>query len=75
MNKITLTLASISRKVITALAGLFLITFLAVHLSTNLLMLRPDNGEAFQLAVEFLSTNPLIKIMEIVLFAGFIIHI
>ncbi len=67
--------ASISRKVITALAGLFLITFLAVHLSTNLLMLKPDNGATFGKAVKFMTTNPLIKVMEVVLFSGFFIHI
>lgn len=75
MSKSNFTLASISKKVITALAGLFLITFLAVHLSTNLLMLKPDDGDAFRKAVDFLSTNPVIKIMEIVLFSGFAIHI
>lgn len=75
MSSSTLSLASISKKVITALAGLFLITFLAMHLTTNLLMLKPDNGAAFGKAVEFLTTNPLIQIMEIVLFSGFIIHI
>jgi succinate dehydrogenase / fumarate reductase, cytochrome b subunit len=75
MSHSTFTFASISKKVITALAGLFLITFLAVHLFTNLLMLLPDNGETFRQAVHFLATNPVIKIMEIVLFAGFIIHI
>lgn len=75
MSEATQSFASISRKVITALAGLFLMTFLAVHLSTNLLMLIPDNGEAFSRAVGFLTTNPLIKVMEIVLFSGFIIHI
>lgn len=57
-----------------ALAGLFLMLFLCFHLFTNLLMLKGD-GESFQRAVEFLSANPLIKIMEYVLFAGFIIHI
>ena len=75
MSKSTFSLASISKKVITALAGLFLITFLAMHLSTNLLLLKPDQGAAFKAAVDFLSNNPLIKVMEIVLFAGFAIHI
>jgi succinate dehydrogenase / fumarate reductase, cytochrome b subunit len=75
MSNSTLTFASISKKVITALAGLFLITFLAVHLFTNLLMLKPDDGDTFRIAVDFLATNPVIKIMEVVLFAGFIIHI
>lgn len=75
MTTSVLAMASISKKVITALAGLFLMTFLAVHLSTNLLMLKPDNGEAFRKAVEFMTTNPVIRVMEFVLFAGFIIHI
>lgn len=75
MSNSKLLMASISKKVITALAGLFLITFLAVHLTTNLLMLKPDDGAAFREAVKFLASNPLIKIMEIVLFAGFILHI
>lgn len=48
--------------------------FLCFHLFTNLLMLV-GSGEAFQAAVDFLSSNPLIKVVEYVLFAGFIIHI
>jgi succinate dehydrogenase / fumarate reductase cytochrome b subunit len=34
-----------------------------------------DEGAAYSLAVEFMTTNPLIKIMEYFLFAGFGIHI
>ena len=56
-----------------ALAGVFLMLFLAMHLATNLLMLA--GREAFEEAVDFLIRNPFIKIMEYVLFAGFIIHI
>ena len=58
-----------------ALAGLFLITFLVMHLAINLLLLKNDGGEAFGIAVEFMTTNPLIKIMEVVLMSGFAIHI
>lgn len=68
-------IASLSRKYIMAAAGAFLMLFLVSHLTTNLLMLRQDGGEAFDAAVEFLLTNPIIKIVEYVLFAGFIIHI
>lgn len=75
MSNSTFAITSISRKVFTALAGLFLMTFLAVHMSTNLLMLKSDDGAAFRQAVDFLVTNPLIKVMEVVLFSGFIIHI
>jgi succinate dehydrogenase / fumarate reductase, cytochrome b subunit len=57
------------------LAGLFLCTFLLVHLSVNLLLLLNDEGSKFIVASEFMSTNIIIKVMEIVLFAGFILHI
>ena len=58
-----------------ALAGLFLISFLVVHLAINLLLLSKDDGAAFRIAVEFMTTNPLVKIMEIFLMGGFAIHI
>lgn len=58
-----------------AAAGAFLMLFLVSHLVTNLLLLAGDEGESFDKAVAFLLTNPLIKIVEYVLFAGFIIHI
>lgn len=58
-----------------ALAGLFLITFLVMHLSINLLLLKNDDGAAYGQAVHFMTTNPLIKIMEIFLFGGFLLHI
>jgi len=74
MKQSTLKLSSLSHKFILALAGLFLMLFLCTHLLTNLLMLTGDST-AFNRAVEFLSTNPLIKVVEYVLFAAFIIHI
>ncbi len=67
--------SSLTKKYIMAAAGLFLMLFLLIHLFTNLLMLVGNDGKAFDEAVDFLSSNPLIKIMEYVLFAGFIIHI
>ncbi|MFA5973562.1 MAG: succinate dehydrogenase cytochrome b subunit [Lentimicrobiaceae bacterium] len=73
-NKL-LSYSSITKKVVMALAGLFLITFLVIHLAINLLLLLKDDGAAYSVAVEFMTTNPLIKIMEIFLFGGFIIHI
>jgi succinate dehydrogenase / fumarate reductase, cytochrome b subunit len=75
MSKKTLSYSSITKKVVMALAGLFLITFLVLHLVINLLLLRNDDGAAYMQAVEFMTTNPLIKVMEIFLFGGFIIHI
>jgi len=58
-----------------ALAGLFLITFLIVHLSINLLLLFDDTRELFNLAAHFMATNPVIQVFQIVLFGGFILHI
>lgn len=65
---------SIGRKLIMALSGLFLITFLVVHLLGNLLLVRAE-GLDFNNYAEFMSKNPVIKTMEYVLFAGFIFHI
>ncbi len=65
--------SSIGRKLIMSISGLFLLLFLSLHLFLNsLLLVGPD---AFNFAANFMSTNPLIRIMEPVLAAGFIIHI
>jgi succinate dehydrogenase / fumarate reductase cytochrome b subunit len=66
--------SSLTKKYVMAIAGLFLITFLFVHLGINLLVLLPDTSW-FNIAAHFMGTNILIKIFEIVLFGGFIIHI
>ena len=67
--------SSIGRKVVMALTGLFLVSFLAVHLSGNLLLFRSDGGDAFNMYTKFMSTNTLIRVLEIGLLAGFILHI
>ena len=66
--------SSIGKKLIMSLSGLFLISFLLVHLCLNLLLLI-GNGEVFNTASHFMATNPAIKIFEYVLAAGFIFHI
>ena len=72
---IMLLYSSITRKVLMALAGLFLVTFLCVHLGINLMLLKDDGGRMFTEAATFMGTNSLIKVFEIVLFAGFLLHI
>ena len=67
--------ASIGRKVFMSLTGLFLISFLTLHLTLNLLLIFDDTGVLFNQAAHFMATNPLIKIMEPILALGFIIHI
>jgi len=65
---------SIGRKLLMSLAGIFLLSFLVVHLGINLLVLG-ESRDNFNVAAHFMGTNPVIKIFEIVLFGGIIIHI
>lgn len=66
--------SSIGRKLIMSISGLFLMMFLLVHLTVNL-MLLVGNGETFNRAANFMGTNPAIKVIEPILALGFIIHI
>jgi len=67
--------SSIGRKFIMALTGLFLCSFLVVHLSGNFSLFFHDSGEAFNKYSHFMSTNALIRIFEIGLVLGFVFHI
>ena len=68
-------MSSLGKKVIMALTGLFLISFLIVHCGINALIFYNDGGETFNKGAEFMGTNPIIRSMEIVLFIGIILHI
>lgn len=57
-----------------ALAGLFLILFLPVHLIINLMLLGSD-PEPFNKAAHFMATFPLVRLVEIILIAAILIHI
>ena len=67
--------STIGRKVVMSLTGLFLITFLVVHVSGNMLMFKSDDGEAFNLYAQFMTTNPLIKMASYILYTGILLHI
>lgn len=67
--------ASIGKKFIMSVSGLFLILFLAVHLFVNILLLFDDSGELYNLAANFMATNPAIGIIEPLLGLGFLVHI
>ena len=67
--------SSIGRKLIQSISGIFLILFLIVHLSLNLLLLLNDGGNSFNIASHFMSHNPVMHVIEYVLALGFIIHI
>ena len=58
-----------------ALAGLFLVLFLLVHLGINSLLIIFEDTRTFNIAAHFMGTNIVIKVFEIVLFGGFILHI
>jgi succinate dehydrogenase / fumarate reductase cytochrome b subunit len=66
--------SSIFKKFVMALAGLFLLTFLPVHLIINLMLLKSEPGP-FNTAAHFMATFPLVKIMEVVLFGTILIHV
>lgn len=58
-----------------ALAGLFLSIFLLVHLGINLTLILFEDPRIFNIAAHFMATNLLIKIFEVVLFGGILLHI
>ena len=65
--------SSITKKIIMSLMGLFLLTFLLVHLTLNSFLLF--DKELFNEGAHFMGTNPFIQVFQWVLFAGFAIHI
>ena len=75
---------SIGHKLVMSITGLFLMLFLLVHLTMNLtLMLNGvslfgttwGEGELYNAGAHFMISNPLVRIMEPLLAAGFIFHI
>jgi succinate dehydrogenase / fumarate reductase cytochrome b subunit len=67
--------SSIGKKIMMAGLGLFLIIFLLVHLGINLLLILCESRDSFNIAAHFMGTNIIIKVFEIVLFGGFLLHI
>lgn len=67
--------SSLGRKVLMALTGLFLISFLAVHLAGNLQLLKDDGGKSFNIYAEFMDTNPVVQFISKGNFTLILIHI
>jgi succinate dehydrogenase / fumarate reductase, cytochrome b subunit len=67
--------SSLVKKYWMALTGLFLISFLLVHVTLNAFIFFNDGGVTFNAGAEFMAKNPIIRIMEVVLFIGLIAHI
>lgn len=72
MNKILF--SAVSKKFVMALAGLFLLLFLPVHLGINLMLLK-DDPEPFNKAAHFMASFPLVKVIEIFLLLTIVVHI
>lgn len=67
--------SSIGRKILMALTGLFLISFLIVHCGVNAMIFWNDGGETFNKAADFMGTNWVIRTIEVGLFVFLILHI
>jgi len=67
--------STLGQKMIMSLTGLFLISFLLVHLTGNLMLFKSDNGAAFNAYANFMSTSSFILLAEIILILGFGFHI
>ncbi|MBI3883198.1 MAG: succinate dehydrogenase cytochrome b subunit [Sphingobacteriales bacterium] len=67
--------SSLGKKYVMALTGLFLVSFLIVHVGVNSCIFVNDGGETFNTAAHFMSHNWVVRILEIGLFAGLILHI
>lgn len=67
--------SSVGKKFTMALTGLFLISFLVIHCSINSMIFFNDGGETFNHWGNFMSTNLIIRVMEIGLFVFLLLHI
>lgn len=67
--------SSIGKKLVMSLTGLFLITFLIIHVGLNACIWANDKGELFNVAAHFMGSTILVRIMEVGLFAGIILHL
>ena len=66
--------SSLGKKLIMALTGLFLCTFLIVHLAGNLLLFKNDDGYAFNMYANFLTHFPPIEVIAYILYACILVH-
>ena len=74
--------SSVGKKITMGVTGLFLISFLIVHMGVNACIFKDldfidptDNGDMFNRAADFMGKTVVIRIMEVVLFLGFFVHI
>lgn len=68
-------LHSITKKILVALLGGFLLVFLLFHATANLFILRHDEGAWYSAFCHFMGTNWLVKVFEIALLGAIALHI
>lgn len=66
---------SITKKIFVALLGVFLSIFLLFHSAANLCILRHDGGAWYNAFCDFMGTNYVVKVFEIILLGAFLLHI
>lgn len=67
--------SAVGRKIVIALTGIFLILFLIIHVALNACIWANDGGKMFLAGAHFMGGTVVPRILEIGLFAGFILHI
>src|ERR1700748_1863490 len=66
--------SSLGKKLIMALTGLFLCTFLIVHLGGNLQLFNNDGGYGFNVYANFLTHFPPIEVVAYLLYLSILVH-
>jgi succinate dehydrogenase / fumarate reductase cytochrome b subunit len=67
--------SSVGKKFVMGFTGIFLILFLIIHVGLNACIWNMDGGKMFNVAADFMGTTVVMRILEIGLFIGFILHI
>lgn len=66
--------SSLGKKFFMGLTGLFLCSFLVIHMVGNLQLFKSDFGMAFNTYAVFMTSNPLIKTVSYLLYLSIILH-
>lgn len=66
--------SSIGQKLVMSLTGLFLISFLPIHLLGNFQLIYDDGGQAFNEYAYFMTHNPVIKLISYGLYFFIVLH-
>ena len=67
--------SGVGKKLVMGLTGLFLISFLVIHVGVNACIWANDGGEMFNKAAHYMGATVVIRILEVGLFFGIFLHI